>query len=127
MRGYWPGVRTRGWGDTYAWAVKSRNWSVGEGQPLEQRVDLIAMNEHATAAELLNGSFANNGEYACHLGRNFITIDKWPVDHIAIFSCDRLTIKSTNVVLTFALTRANPNVILTARVLDKDHDLAVLL
>ncbi|MBI4327288.1 MAG: hypothetical protein HY674_18790 [Chloroflexi bacterium] len=126
VRGYWPGVRTRRWGDSYAYAWRSRNWSVGEGQTLQWSVDVLRLNEHATAAEIVVGSFAASVDYACHLGRDFITIDKWPVDHIAVFSCERHAIKTTNVVLTFALTRANPNLILTARVLDKDNGNAVL-
>jgi hypothetical protein len=126
VSGYWPGVPTTTWTSTYGWGWTSNEWSVGQGQTLEFRADLIEMNEHATAEELLIWSFRYDGDYACHLGRDFITIDKWPSDHIAIFSCEKIRIKQTNVILTLALTRSDPNLIVTARVLDKDNQNAVL-
>jgi hypothetical protein len=42
------------------------------------------------------------------------------------FFHERVLIKNTNVVLALSITRVNPNVILTARVLDKENNNAVL-
>ncbi|HRY50570.1 MAG TPA: right-handed parallel beta-helix repeat-containing protein [Candidatus Paceibacterota bacterium] len=123
--GYWPGVHTRKWEDSYCWGMKASNWSLVEGQTSEWRIDVVRMNEFATASELVVASSANGVFYGSHLGRNFVTIVKWPVDSMAVFSCETLISKHTNVVLTLSLTRDNPNVIVTVRVLDKDHQNAV--
>ena len=45
---------------------------------------------------------------------------------LAVFFHEKAVIKNTNVVLSLALTRVNTNVVLTARVLDKDNQEAVL-
>jgi hypothetical protein len=65
VRGYWPGVITYDPPSTAADAFLPRNWSVSDGQTLEWRVDLVGMNQGATAVilELLNSTW--DGVYLC--------------------------------------------------------------
>ena len=129
VRGYWPGVHTVDLGDTAALGILSRNWSVPNGQTVELRVDLVGMNEHATAGgmDLWNGTSSTG--YALLKGHDFIHLCKPSLSVPGIhgqFFHERVLIKNTNVVLALAVTRVNPNVILTARVLDKENNNAVL-
>jgi hypothetical protein len=59
-------------------------------------------------------------------GRDFVQVGKWINGYLAVFFHEKAVIKNTNVVLSLVLTRVNPNVVLTARVLDKDNQEAVL-
>jgi hypothetical protein len=127
--GYWPGVHTVDLGDTAALGILSRTWSVANGQTVELRVDLVGMDEHATAAgmDLWNGT--SSAGYALLKGHDFIHLCKPSLSVRGIhgqFFHERVLIKNTNVVLALAVTRVNPNVILTARVLDKENNNAVL-
>jgi hypothetical protein len=129
VRGYWPGVHTVDLSDTAAVGHLSRNWSVPNGQTVELRVDLVGMDEHATAAgmDLWNG--VSGAGYALFKGHDFIHLCKPSLSVAGIhgqFFHERVVIKNTNVVLALAVTRVNPNVILTARVLDKEINNAVL-
>ncbi len=127
--GYWPSVHTVDLGDTAAVSHLSRSWSVPNGQTVELRVDLVSMNEHATAGgmDLWNGS--SSAGYALFKGYDFMHLCKPSLSVAGIhgqFFHERVLIKNTNVVLALAVTRVNPNVILTARVLDKENNNAVL-
>jgi hypothetical protein len=87
------------------------------------------MNEHATAGglDLWNGT--SGAGYALYKGHDFIHLCKPSLSVAGIhgqFFHERVLIKNTNVVLALAVTRVNPNVILTARVLDKENNNAVL-
>jgi hypothetical protein len=129
VHGYWPGVHTVDLGDTTALAILTRNWSVTNGQTVEVRVDLVGMNEHATAGgvDLWNGN--SSAGYALYKGRDFVHLCKPSLSVPGIhgqFFHERVVLKHTNVVLALAITRVNPNVILTARVLDKENNNAVL-
>jgi hypothetical protein len=127
--GYWPGVHTVDLGDTTALAHFSRNWSVPNGQTLELRVDLVGMDEHTTGAGLDLWSGAANTGYALYKGPDFIHLCKPSLSVTGIhgqFFHERVLVKNTNVVLALAVTRVNPNLILTARVLDKENNNAVL-
>jgi hypothetical protein len=127
--GYWPGVHTVDFADTAALGELGRNWSVINGQTVELRVDLVSMNEHATAGgmDLWNGT--SGAGYALYKGHDFVHLCKPSLSVPGIhgqFFHERVLIKNTNVVLALAVTRVNPNVILTARVLDKENSNAVL-
>jgi hypothetical protein len=129
VHGYWPGVHTVDLSDTAALAMLNRNWSVLNGQTVELRVDLVGMNEHATAAgmDLWNGT--SGAGYAFYKGPDFIHLCKPSLSVPGIhgqFFHERFLVKHTNVVMALAITRVNPNVILTARVLDKENNNAVL-
>jgi hypothetical protein len=129
VHGYWPGVPTVDLGDTAAVSHLGRSWSVTNGQTVELRVDLVGMDEHATAAGMDLWSGGSNGGYALFKGHDFIHLCKPSLSVVGIhgqFFHERVLIKNTNVVLALSITRVNPNVILTARVLDKDNNDAVL-
>src|SRR5262245_1980089 len=129
VRGYWPGAHTVDLSDTAAVSHLSRNWSVPNGQTVELRVDLVDMDEHATAGGMDLWSGASSAGYALFKGHDFIHLCKPSLSVAGIhgqFFHERALIKNTNVVLALAITRVNPNVILTARVLDKENNNAVL-
>ena len=125
VHGYWPGVHTVDLIDTLAYGYLSRNWSVINGQTLEWRVDLVGMNDHTTAAIL--ELWAGSGAYPLFKGRDFIHVCKYSqsTGHAHLVH-EMALIQNTNVVLTLALTRVSPNVIITVRILDKANGNAVL-
>jgi hypothetical protein len=55
-----------------------------------------------------------------------VILCKWANGGPTVFSHDQAVIKSTNVVLSLTLTRVDLNMVVTARVLDKDNGEAVL-
>jgi hypothetical protein len=130
VRGKWPGLVTRAPIDTWDFPYLGKNWSVANNQTLECRVDLVSMSENATNAAgcvLWN----NSAIQSCILskGRDFVQVGKWVGGEwggVAVFFHEKAVIKNSNVVLSLALTRVDPNVVLTARVLDKDNQEAVL-
>jgi len=127
--GYWPGVHTVDLGDTAALGILSRTWSVTNGQTVELRVDLVGMDQHTTGAGMDLWSGAANAGYALIKGHDFMHLCKPSLSVPGIhgqFFHESVLIKNTNVVLALAVTRVNPNVILTARVLDKEDNNAVL-
>lgn len=129
MRGYWPAVHTVDFGDTAALGELGRSWSVINGQTVELRVDLVGMNEHATAGGVDFWKGSSGAGYALYKGPDFVHLCKPSLSVAGIhgqFFHERVLIKNTNVVLALAVTRVNPNVILTARVLDKENNNSVL-
>lgn len=128
VRGHWPGVRTFNVGDSYAFGILATNWSVANNQTLECRVDLVRMSEDATnSAGIALSSLSINGQiYYLGKHRDAIGLSKQGSGGYAVFFHERRAIKNTNVVLSLSLTRLNPNVVLTARVLDKANQDAVL-
>jgi hypothetical protein len=107
---------------TLAWGSRDRAWMLNDGQTIELRVDLVNLNEAATLALL--GFFGSGGTYTFGIGHDYLDINKH-TSGLAVLRADRVTIK-TNVVASLALTRAEKNVLLTARVLDKDNQNAVI-
>lgn len=127
VRGRWPGVVTHHHEDTYAWGRLNTNWSVANGRTVEWRVDLVGMSENATnAAAIVPVSYARSQFYILYKGRDFVELGKWVGSGMAVFFYDHQAVKNTNVVLSLALTRVDSNLVLTARVLDKDNQEAVL-
>ena len=76
VRRYWPGAHTVDFSDTVALGDLGRSWSVINGQTVELRVDLVSMNEHATAGgmDLWNGT--SSACYALYKGRDFVHLCK---------------------------------------------------
>jgi hypothetical protein len=129
VRGYWPDRSTLQFNDTAAWSYLGGNWNVPNGETLDLRADLVGMSEHATTANvfLWDGSLGQG--YGLIKGRDFIQLSKPSAYanglHSVVFY-ERVVTKRTNVVMAVAMTRVNPNVIVTARILDKAHDAEVL-
>ena len=111
--------------DSWSKGWIARNWTVADGQTLELRVDLVGMSESTSVVFPGATSISAGREYVIGLGRGYVAIGKL-VSGPAMFSCDKTTIKTTNVVLVLALTRVGANLVVTARVLDKDNQEAVL-
>src|SRR5262249_18839862 len=110
VHGYWPGAHTGDFSDTTALAELSRTWRVPNGQTVELRVDLVGMDEDATAAgmDLWNGT--SGAGYALYKGHDFIHLCKPSLSVPGIhgqFFHERVMIKNTNVVLALAITRVN--------------------
>jgi hypothetical protein len=131
VSGYWPGVSTMHMDltDTEAYGSLGRSWSVLNGQTMEVRVDLVDLNEHATMAGLALWSGASSTAYVLFKGHDFIHLCKPSLSVAGMhghFFHERVLTKDTNVVMALALTRVNPNVIITTRILDKANNNAVL-
>jgi hypothetical protein len=84
------------------------------------------MNQHADAATLVSGNTWAGTCYLFYKWRDFVGIAKWVGGSIAMFSFEPAPIKNSRVGLVFALTRTDPSVVLTARVLDRDNHNAIL-
>jgi len=126
IRGNWPGIPTVTQGDTTAWASPDRAWAVNQGQRLEARVDLVSLGGAAPGAALTIYHSPGIG-YWMVKGRDYVGVGKHNGGGgFTCLSADRLATQNTNEVLVLALTPAGPNVILTARVLDKGNGGAVL-
>jgi hypothetical protein len=127
MRGYWPGVHTET--DPYgSWAkgwMTTWTWTVADGQTLEWRVDLMSRTESTSIVDPAFTSQTRALGYAIVVGHDFVAIFKW-LPGFAILCCERATIRNTNVVLALAMTRMQTNLVLTARVLEKGGQGAVL-
>ena len=117
--GSFPGVVTHSFFDSYSFKVLNRSpWSVGEGQTLEARVDLIGFNNEGTSAFFELGT--TSGLYGLLQGRAFIAILKYsPANGFSVSACETVQVRQTDVILSLALTRVSPNLIVTARVFDK--------
>jgi hypothetical protein len=120
VRAHYPGVHTTTIHDSYVLGGHSTTWTVPNGQTREWRVDLVSLDENAANhAKLTAGT--PSGLYSIYKGRNHVFIDKWPTagGGFSILACDTTAIRNTNVILALALTRMQPNLVITARVLDK--------
>ena len=114
---------TRSIYDSYVFGGFTAIWSVPNGQTREWRADLVSLDESATNTAILAvGAASTAPGYAFHKGRDFAYLLKWSSSYgMSILWCERpvLPLPNTNVVMALALTREQPNLILTARVLDK--------
>jgi len=125
--GYLPGIS----GDmrnTWSKGWRRTTWRVDEGQTIEFRVDLVRMDASTTHAILEPTSHALGRTYELTKGPDFVAIGKWTTASSAyvVLSAEKAAIKSSNVVMSLALTRVRTNLVLTARLLDKDNHDAVL-
>ncbi len=110
---------------TCAWAMRDRAWTVNDGQTLELRVDLVRLNEAASEALLaIFRQFGGPG-YTMTIGRDYVTINKY-MSGLAVLCGDKVTLRSTNLACVLALTGAGENLLLTARVQDRDRQDVVL-
>jgi hypothetical protein len=125
--GSWPGVQTIYPWDTLAEGGGGVNWGMADGQTVEFRADLVALSEDATNSTMMEVAQDYGHTYIFLKGRDFIKIAKWRSDlGSATFWYEKAPIRNTNIVVAIALTRAGPNVVLTARVLDKENPSVVL-
>jgi len=93
---------------------------VQSGQTIEARVDLVSLSQTATTSLL--AIYHQDGQaYVLSVATNSITIWKQYLPGNACFRIDKVTLRNTNVVLVLALTPVGQNVVVTARVLDKDN------
>lgn len=127
-RGHYPGVRTTSFFDSYVLGAHSPSWTVPDGQTREWRVDLVSLDESATNMAILIAGSSMSGLYGFYKGRDIVYMLKWSaaVSGFSIFACEKAAIRNTNVVLTVAVTPVQPNLVITARVLDKANPNAVL-
>lgn len=129
--GYWPGIDTMGMDltDSESYGSRARGWSALNGQTVEWRVDLVAMNEHATMAGFALWSATTGAAYVLFKGHDFVHLCK-PNPSVnemhGHFFHDKVQIRDSNVVLSLAVTRMTPNAIVTIRILDKENNNAVL-
>ena len=119
-------VPTRSIMDSFFFGWPNTTWSVPDGMTLEWRADLVRLEENGTNLAILAVGHVHD-TYGFHKGRDFAYVWKYsPAYGTSILSCERATVKNTNVVLALALTRMQPNMVITARVLDKTDPNTVL-
>jgi hypothetical protein len=106
--------------DYSAWVWAPRSWAVPSGQTIELRGDLVGHNQTATAS-LLAIYHQTEQAYVLSVATNWIAIWREYSTGNACLGLDQVSIKTTNVVLSLALTPVGQNVVVTARVLDKDN------
>jgi hypothetical protein len=121
VSGYWPGIRTVSFWSTWAKGWIPKNWIGRDGETLEWRVDLVGMNEHVSEVRFLIGHWPTLRGYTLVKGRDYVAIGKQESSSIVGLFLEKAPIKNTNIVLVLAMTRADTNMILHARILDKDN------
>jgi len=117
IQGTWQ-TPTHGITDYTAWGWAVRPWAVLSGQTIEVRVDVVGLSQTATASELAI-YHAGGQAYVFTAARDWIAIAKQYLPGNACFLVDKVTTKTTDVVLVLALTPVGQNVVVTAKVLDK--------
>ncbi len=129
VTGHWP-VITRSVMDSYTIGMPPTRWTVADGQTLEARVELVSSSESTTWATLMVGT--TTGFYGLCKGHDFMALRKWSVNQsdsgraVTLFNFEKPQLPDSDVVLALALTRANTNVVVTVRVLDKTNPDSVL-
>lgn len=126
VRGDWRGIKTITEFDTGASANLLRSWQVQDGQTIELRVDVVALSDTARHANLWFWDASAQRGYAVLLLKDAFTFYKLGGGRRAVLPGDFVALKTTRVVLAFALTAAGENLILTGRVFDKDNQNALL-
>jgi hypothetical protein len=120
---------TRSVMDSYLFAGRTTMWTVPNGQTREWRAELVSLDANATNTAILAISASSSPGYAFHKGRDFAYLLKWSTGFgFSVLWCDRLALPlpHTNVVVAFALTRVQPNLVITTRVPDKADPSQVL-
>jgi len=124
-RGDFPNV-TRSILDSYVFGGAQHPQSVPDGKTQEWRADLVSLDGNATNTAIIAVG-TPNGLYAFHKGSAFEYLFKWTsASGFSMLACGTTAVRNTNVVLSLALTRVQPNLVITARVLDKAAANAVL-
>jgi hypothetical protein len=114
---------------SYVFGGCGTHWSVPNATTREWRADLVSLDDNATNTAILAVGSSSGPGYAFHKGRDFAYLLKWSSSfNVSILWCERppLALPSTNVVMALALTREQPNLLITARVLDKANPDTVL-
>jgi hypothetical protein len=118
LRGTWTSS-SHNLNDMVAWANPPLPWSVQNGQTIEARVDMVELNQAATGSGLAI-YHATGQAYVLGVARNSMTLGKQYLPGNAWFRVEKVTIPDANVVLVLALTPTSQNVLVAARVLDKN-------
>lgn len=96
--------------------------TIPNGTTCEWRADLVSLDDNATNIPQLVVSAAYSPGYSFFKGRDFAFLVKWSLDFTeSVLWCERsqVSLPNSNVVLAVALTRIDPNLFITTRVLDK--------
>ena len=110
--------------DTYLFGAQCNPplWIVTNGTTREWRADLVSLNDNATnMAELVVSAYLDRG-YVFFKGRDFAFLLKWSSQlNNSVLWCEQTSVPlpHTDVIMAVALTRQDPNVVITTRVLDK--------
>jgi predicted Ser/Thr protein kinase len=114
-------VPTRSILDSYVFGGDARLWAVPDGKTLELQVELVSLSSEASSAAIVAAG-TGRGMYALYRTSSSAYILKWTSpDRFSLFSCQRTFPRNTNVLLVLALTRLQTNLVITARVLDRQN------
>jgi hypothetical protein len=128
LRAHFPGVVTEHIHSSFFMAAKAgSDLQLVQNRTKEIRVALAKLDEQATNFAGL-GFGSSGGIYVFHKGRDGLALTKWlgPWEDFALLYYERTLVRNTNIILSFAATRAQTNVILTGRVLDRENPDTVL-
>jgi hypothetical protein len=105
------------------------SWNLADRRTLQCQVDLVGISENSrNTASLMVGSYSEI--YVFHKGTNAVFLNKYTealgYDVTTFWCTNEVSLRSTNVGLSIALTRDEANVIITTRVLDRANQNAVL-
>lgn len=111
--------------DAYVFAgYENRGVTIPNGLTREWRADLIGLSEDATNNTIMAAG-STDVFYAFYKSHHCAYLLKWP-NAMVMLAADAVSIRNTNVTMSLAVTRMNPNLILTARILDKANPGTVL-
>lgn len=105
------------------WSSPMRAAAVTPGHTLETRVDLVRMN--GSGSVVLAIYYAVGIGYWFEKAGDHVSLGKQTGGGWTFFTCERVATGNTNQVLTLALTPSGQNLILTARVLDRDNEAVI--
>lgn len=105
------------------WSSPVRAAAVTPGHTLETRVDLVRVNGSGSA--VLAIFYAVGIGYWFEKAGDHVSLGKQTGGGWTFFTCERVATGNTNQVLTLALTPSGQNLILTARVLDRDNEAVI--
>lgn len=104
---------------------EDRNVAIPNGLTREWRADLVQLSGGATNVSLMTAGTLS-GFYAFHKSADCAFLLKWINGNTILFAADSVPMRNTNVILSLAILNLEPNLVVTARVLDKSNPSTVL-
>jgi hypothetical protein len=102
------------------------SWSIPDGQTFEWQAEVLRMNQDASTVGIGVGT-SSTRYYQVQLARDSLLLYRWTAaGGPELLLSDPVSVRQTNIVLCFALTRRQSQAVVTIRVLDRAAPGAVL-
>lgn len=122
---------TRGALDSFLQAkFTDQSWTIRDRMTREWRVDLVNLSDNATNSAIIALGGASAPGYSFVVNQRHATLIKWSSQvRDSVLWCEetQLPLPLSGLVLALAVTRANTDLVVTARLLDKANSNTVLL